>query len=78
MALVLFALGAYGASLVRDDYREGKMQLVFQRYMPINPTFDREADAAFFWGVTVVNIGVIAFLFGGGIILVVASLLGAR
>ena len=76
MALILFALGAYSASLVRDDYRDGKAQLVFDRFRPITLIFDRQADAVFFWSMTAVNVGVIAALLLGGGVLIAGTLMG--
>lgn len=76
-ALILFALGVYGASLLRDDYRDGKAQLLLDRYRPISPIFDREADAVFFWGVTAINAGLAALFLIGGIMLIAGSLLRA-
>ncbi len=76
IALILLALGADSASLALDDYREGKAQLVFQRYTPITLIFDREADASFFWSVTAANIGVTVFFLATGVMMVAATLMG--
>ena len=76
-ALILFALGAYSVSLLRDDYRGGKAQLLLGRYMLISPIFDREADTVFFWGVTAINVSVVALFLIGSVILIAAGLMGA-
>ena len=71
-ALILFALAAYGAGLVRDGYRDGRMSAPL--FDPINLlVFDRAQDPAFFWGLTVINLAIVVGMMLGGILLLVAG-----
>lgn len=68
MSLILFALGAYGASKLRDGYQDGEMPVLLFRN--INPLiFDRAQAPAFFWGATVVNLVVVTGMALGGILI---------
>ena len=68
-ALILFALGAYGGSKLRDGYHDGEMPVLLFRN--INPlVFDRVQAPAFFWGATVINLVVVSGFVLGGILLV--------
>lgn len=68
MALILFGLGAYSASRIRDGYRDGVMPLlVSSRVSPW--TFDRAQVPAWFWGAMVVNLAVATGLVLAGILL---------
>jgi hypothetical protein len=71
-ALILFALAAYGAGLVRDGYRDGRMSApLFDRINLL--VFDRAQDPAFFWGLTVINLAIVVGMMLGGILLLVAG-----
>jgi len=71
-SLILFALAAYGASLLRDGYRDGRMSTVlFDRINLL--VFDRAKDPAFFWGLTVINLVIVMGMLLGGILLLVAG-----
>lgn len=71
-ALILFALAAYGAGLVRDGYRDGRMSApLFDRINLL--LFHRAQDPAFFWALTVVNLAIVVGMMLGGILLLVAG-----
>jgi len=71
-ALILFALAAYGAGLVRDGYRDGRMSApLFDRINLL--VLDRAQDPAFFWGLTVINLAIVVGMMLGGILLLVAG-----
>ena len=66
-ALILFALAAYGAGQLRDDYRDGRMPIGFD---PVKLfVFDRVQAPAFFWGLTVINLAIVVGMMLGGILL---------
>jgi hypothetical protein len=71
-ALILFALAAYGAGLLRDGYRDGRMSApLFDRINLL--VFDRAQNPAFFWGLTVINLAIVVGMMLGGILLLVAG-----
>ena len=71
-ALILFALAAYGAGLLRDGYRDGRMSApLFDRINLL--VFDRAQAPAFFWGLTVINLLIVVGMMLAGILLLVVG-----
>lgn len=67
-SLILFALAAYGAAKLRDNYQDGEMPaLVLSRFNVL--VFDRVQAPAFFWGATIINLVVVTGFMLGGILL---------
>ncbi len=71
-ALVLFAVAAFGASKLRDGYRDGQMPvLLFGRVNPL--VFGRAANPALFWIATVISLVVVAAMALGAILILAAG-----